>query len=91
MSRSIFGSDYPPGCHSVPGDEEFPCEVCGNMADVCICPECTVCGEQGNPNCYVEHGMVKSPEQVQAFIEFEQRQKDSNDAEQARFFTEEEL
>jgi hypothetical protein len=24
MTRSIFGWDYPPGCNSVPGDEENP-------------------------------------------------------------------
>lgn len=52
MIMSIFGWDYPPGCSSVPGDEEFPCSVCGQWMDDCICPECPVCGEIGNPDCY---------------------------------------
>jgi hypothetical protein len=50
-----FGWSYPPGCNSVPGDEpEPPCEVCGQFVDYCICPECPVCGEIGNPACYQE-------------------------------------
>lgn len=60
----IFGWSYPPGCHSVPGDEPTWCAVCGG-ADIdpkrarpergyyaCICPECPECGEVGNPDCY---------------------------------------
>lgn len=73
---SIFGWDYPPGCHSVPGDEpDPPCDVCGGFPDFyskkperpgymkCICPECPVCGEYGNPKCYKEHGLVITDEQ----------------------------
>lgn len=72
---SIFGWSYPPGCHSVPGDEPSgPCEVCGGDvdSDKCICPECPKCGEQGNPACYdivigqpeKEHGMKRNKAQI---------------------------
>lgn len=54
----IFGSDYPPGCHSVPGDEPCICEVCGRDPDDCECPECPVCGEVGRLECY---GAGKTP------------------------------
>ena len=74
----IFGWSYPPGCHSVPGDENVPCSVCGGM-DVnpqhvrpgvyaCICPECPGCSDFGNPDCYKPvaeggHGLVLSEAQ----------------------------
>lgn len=70
---SIFGWSLPPGCGTLPGEEdEGPCEVCGNYVDDCICPECKVCGEQGNPACYIgtgrpgyrdDHGMMTNDEQ----------------------------
>ena len=56
MSRSIFGWDLPPGVTSRMIDEAYgqeePCQCCGNDPADCICEECPVCGEQGNPNCY---------------------------------------
>ncbi len=66
-----FGWDYPPGCHSVPGDEPTPpCDICGGdveewpgESDGCICPECDICGDYGNPRCYIEHGMRRTEEQ----------------------------
>lgn len=76
----IFGWDYPPGCSSVPGDEdEGPCEVCGGFQDFnekrterpgymkCICEECPVCGSYGDRKCYDAngHGMVMLDEQIQ--------------------------
>lgn len=69
----MFGSDYPPGCHSVPGDYDQGCPVCWGFdidpkkardgKRACICPECPECGEQGNPDCYKSkeeggHGLV---------------------------------
>jgi len=60
---SIFGWSYPPGCSGPPDDTEFPCAVCGNFADDCICPECPVCGAQGYDFCYKGHGMVRSEAQ----------------------------
>lgn len=35
-----------------PPDDEGPCECCGRPVDDCICPECDICGESGNPDCY---------------------------------------
>ena len=49
----MTGWNMPPGCSRVPGDEpEPPCEVCGRPSEDCICPECPVCGSQGDPGCY---------------------------------------
>lgn len=53
-----FGWSLPPGCGQLPGEgPDGPCEVCGGNPDKsgeggCICPECPVCGDQGNPTCY---------------------------------------
>jgi hypothetical protein len=60
-----FGWSYPPGCNSVPGDEDDPpCECCGGDSADCECPECPVCEEVGNPNCYFEHGLELAPWQI---------------------------
>lgn len=60
----IFGWNYPPGCSGTPADEPCGCEVCLKDCDDCICPECPACGEHGNPKCYEEHGMIRTPEQT---------------------------
>lgn len=49
--RTIYRNDEPPD------DPAILCEVCGYHVDVCICPECDTCGEQGCPACY-EPGSV---------------------------------
>lgn len=36
-------------------DAEEGCDVCWRYVDDCICPECPVCGEHGNPKCYGTH------------------------------------
>jgi hypothetical protein len=37
----------------IPYDYDPPCRVCGlDPAGSCICPECPVCGAQGDPKCY---------------------------------------
>lgn len=61
----IFGWSYPPGC-SGPPEEPAICQVClGNVdRDECICPECPACGEFGNPDCYTNHNLVMSQEQI---------------------------
>lgn len=46
------GSNYSPGCSSVPGDEPIFCAVCLESDANCVCPECPTCGEYGNPECY---------------------------------------
>jgi hypothetical protein len=55
---SIFGWSYPPGAANDPNapwnQGDGPCDVCGEPVDACICPECPVCGAQGDPACYVE-------------------------------------
>jgi hypothetical protein len=47
--------------------KDEPCEICGGWTDgdepECICPECDVCGEYGNPECYQRHGLRRSLEQ----------------------------
>lgn len=67
----IFGWSYPPGCSCTPFDGPDYCEVCENLVDDCICPECKVCEEVGNPSCYDEkskhyHGMILNDEQKEA-------------------------
>jgi hypothetical protein len=53
---SKFGLSYPAGCNGPPDDHLDPgCEVCGVSVSNCECPECPVCGEQGNPDCLGKH------------------------------------
>jgi hypothetical protein len=42
------------------------CAVCGKPVDRCICPECPVCEEYGNPACYQQHGLVCTAEQTRS-------------------------
>lgn len=64
MTRpGIFRWSLPPGCSSVPGDEEYPCELCGAWEWECECPECLVCGAVGDLLCYREHGMRRTEQQ----------------------------
>lgn len=91
MSR-LFGWDLPPGCTmghleaAMGGDG--PCLTCGNHVDDCTCPECTTCGDVGNPNCYEKHGLTFTPEQIegQAYLEHAEReQARAEDAEAAYY------
>ena len=60
----IFGWSLPPGCSMRDIDPpEQPCEVCGEYPDNCICPECPICYDYGNPRCYLEHGLRRTEEQ----------------------------
>ena len=38
--------------HVLDGDPY--CEVCREWPENCVCPECPLCGEIGNPTCYQE-------------------------------------
>lgn len=42
-----------------------PCDICGKDPGGgpfgCECPECPICGEIGNPKCYVDHNLRKKP------------------------------
>lgn len=62
MSR-LFGWSLPPGVSHLPGDEDVICDVCKQVDTVCSCPECSVCGDVGNPVCYHEHGLKMTKEQ----------------------------
>lgn len=61
--RSIFGWDYPPGVSSLPWDVDYPCDVCGQYENDCICPECPECSTYGDPYCYIHHGLRRTEEQ----------------------------
>jgi hypothetical protein len=63
--RSIFGWSYPPGAANDPNapwnQEPGPCAVCAKDEDNCVCPECPVCGMQGDPACYYDSRETKRP------------------------------
>jgi hypothetical protein len=40
------------------------CAMCYCEAGSCICEECPVCGSAGDPDCYKNHGMVETEEQI---------------------------
>src|SRR5215467_14169339 len=56
--HSPFGWSYPPGADLDPNapynQEDPPCDVCAQHVDNCICPECPVCGDVGNSDCYID-------------------------------------
>jgi hypothetical protein len=58
---SIFSSGFnlPPGVSTLPGEEPYFCDVCYSTEDECVCPECKVCGEVGNADCYTEFNNMK--------------------------------
>src|SRR5262249_15122544 len=75
MSRHQLGFSLPPGAAQDPNapwnQEEAPCAVCCQDVESCVCHECPVCSEQGNPRCYATsevgkngHGLVLSPKQI---------------------------
>ena len=69
-----FGWSYPAGCSGPPDDDYDPyCKICGRHEEECICPECSVCGAKGDPECYSEktHGLVQSDEQIASFKSME--------------------
>jgi hypothetical protein len=73
----IFGWSYPPGAANDPNapynqTDDGPCDVCGKAIDDCICPECDVCGETGNTECYDEH-MVRTQQQIDSRAEAERQ------------------
>ena len=75
-----FGWSYPPGAANDPyapyNQTDEPCAICGKWPDDCICPECPVCGEQGNPRCYitdmeVNHGLIELEAQTKSRLKAE--------------------
>jgi len=68
--------------HNPELDMEYPCEICGNYIDDCICPECPICGGVGDPNCYKKHGLIVSEEQKKSLakrkkLDEEERKEDN--------------
>ncbi len=53
------------------------CDICGGTDVTCVCPECDVCGEVGNPDCIEAHMPLKewkeSLHQMKAFLEKDAR------------------
>ena len=41
------------------------CFVCHLSADICVCPVCPTCGEQGAPGCYDHHGLRRNKKQLE--------------------------
>ena len=70
----------PPGCGTLPGEEEYPCEICGGNpdSDECICPECEVCGAAGDPYCYDEGHLTRTQEQIDQLAKFEKEWADDH-------------
>jgi hypothetical protein len=73
--------NYCPSRHT-PFDDDYPCEVCGGFDTIrgkgpnqCVCPECPVCGEVGDPTCYEDHGMQFTVEQKQRMAEADRREQ----------------
>lgn len=67
MRRGIFGWDLPPGCTQKMIDDqcaEGPCAVCALPVEDCVCPECPVCHQNGDPACYKNHGLKLNKQQV---------------------------
>jgi hypothetical protein len=84
-----MASSYPPGCSSVPGDDDDGiCYVCATVVDDCICPECPTCGAVGDPKCYDAHGLTRSPEQIRRFTALEEAAAQRN-RDEAEFWAQE--
>ena len=43
-----------------PYEDPVLCYVCGQDVDAgeCVCPKCPLCGVQGDPRCYLVHGLT---------------------------------
>jgi hypothetical protein len=63
---------------TLPTPDDPPCEVCGNFEENCVCPICPVCGEVGNPACYLAaptgHDLALTAEQWLAIARFDAAQ-----------------
>lgn len=89
-----FGWDLPPGVTTsmLPGNGPVaPCDVCGRDPERdqetggCICPECTVCLEVGRLDCYTEHGLVRTQEQIDGRTAMDAQIRAEVEAENAYF------
>lgn len=77
-----------------PGDPPLPpCAVCGGDDRDCVCPECDVCGERGDPSCYAAgsqpaHGLVIAD--VKPLIEARERDLEQKVLAEQRWMAEQE-
>ena len=93
----LFGWSLPAGCGTLPSEEDSFCEVCYGNPDSekkggCICHECLVCGDYGNPDCYKNHGMIKTYKQINQFNKYEAEWAERNrrECEAEKLFTQQE-
>lgn len=81
--------NLPPGCTNRMIDEAAGafdiCECCAHPVDDCICPECVICEEVGNPVCYQVHGLTYSMEQLKSLADMALREFNNRLAEDALF------
>jgi hypothetical protein len=74
----------------VHGEDDRPCEVCGARdLDECVCPQCPICKEVGDPGCYATtenggHGMETTEEQRHGAAMQSEQERLTDDA-RARF------
>lgn len=84
-----FGWSLPPGVTTRMIDEAYgvegPCECCGKMVDDCICEECSICNSYGDPDCYKNHGMKFTPEQLAGQAELEEYYREERKREDAMY------
>jgi hypothetical protein len=64
---------------------EGPCECCGKFVDDCICEACPRCDTYGDPNCYKEHGMEYTAEQLAGQEELEEHYRAEREREDAMY------
>lgn len=67
--------------------DEYPCEICGNHVDDCVCPECPVCEIYGDPDCYKNHGLTLTKEQIETKAKNDEERRLSDEAE-AKYWAE---
>jgi len=70
----MTGFNLPPGCTTKHIEDLWnsgPCECCGEHDDNCICTQCPICQQYGNPQCYVRpdamwkgHGLEYTTQQL---------------------------
>ena len=92
-----FGWSLPPGVTDRMIDEAYgfdqPCEVCAGNPELdndteggCICPECPVCGDYGNPDCYEQGHLMISEAQKAQKEKFEKQWEEDTRAEADRMY-----